>query len=181
MALIKILIDTGSASYSELDNLQSRKESLPKVINYLKAVNSGAESATITVNKVVLEATATLNVGGTGVANNETFDINGETFTFKTSGVTGYTGAWIEPSATDTSVTADNIVSAVNNLVSEAVEGVVTAAVTTSAAAASVVTLTFDEGGRVGNAITTSETATDFTVAQGVTGTDGTSTTLTTG
>ena len=177
MALIKILIDTGSDSYSELDNLQSRKESLPKVINYLKAINSGASSASVTVNKEVVEATSSITVSGTGQVNNETFTVNGETFTFKTSGVSGFTGTFVEPSGTLVATTATNIANAIEGqTLNKKLEGVVGAS-----AAAGVVTVTFDEGGKVGNALDIAESVTDLTSAEGATGTNGTSTTLTSG
>lgn len=177
MALIKILIDTGSDSYSELDNLQDRKESLPKVINYLKSINSGASSATVSLYKESIEATSSITVSGTGQVNDETFTINGETFTFKTSTVSGFTGMWIEPSGTDTTVTATNIANAIEGqTLNKKLEGVVGAA-----AASSVVTVTFDEGGKVGNALDIAEAVTDLTSADGATGTNGTVSSLTSG
>ena len=177
MALIKILIDTGSESYSELDNLQDRKESLPKVINYLKAINSGAESATVTVQKEAVQATSTLTVSGSGVVADETFSVNGETFTFKDLSGAGYTGLWVDINAQTATQTGDNIVSAIENqTLNKKLEGVLGAS-----NAAGVVTITSDEGGKIGNAIYVSESATDVAAAEGVTGINGTVSSLTTG
>lgn len=175
MALIKILIDTGNESFSELDNLQSRKESLVKVINYLKAVNSGAESAEVKVYKEAVQQVNSITVGGTGVQADETFQVCSETFTFKDLSGNGNTGLWVDINDTSESAVADNIAAVIES--TSSLEGVVGA----ESDGVDTVTITFDEGGEVGRALVVTESATDVTAAQGATGTNGTATTVTSG
>lgn len=171
MALIKIEIDTGNESYSELDNLESRRESLPKVINYLKALNSGAESADFTIHVDGDQRTSSLTVSGTGTQADETFTVNGVDFTYKTSGVSGYTGTWVEVDSSSTDNTASNMASAIEGQSDYRLEGVVGAS-----ASGSDVTVTADEMGEIGNAVHVETNATDVSASAGATGTDGSST-----
>jgi len=103
--------------------------------------------------------------------------VNGETFTFKDLSGAGYTGLWVDINAQTATQTGDNIVSAIENqTLNKKLEGVLGAS-----NAAGVVTITSDEGGKIGNAIYVSESATDVAAAEGVTGINGTVSSLTTG
>ena len=175
MALINIIIDMGSDSYSELDDLQSEKASLVKVINLLQAINSGAESASVTVEANAVQKVSTLTFSASGQVEDETFTLNGVDFTFKDTVSGGYTGTWIDIDS-DYETTAENTSDCINNTSNVAVEGILGAA-----ASSGVVTLTATRGGKSGNAITLSESATNVAAAAGASGTAGTSTTLTSG
>jgi hypothetical protein len=179
MSLIKILIDTGDNSFSELDGLQSRKESLPKIINYLQALNSGAKSAEFVINIEPVQKVSTLTLTGTGQVEDETFTLNGVEFTLKDDLAAGYTGLWVDLDHEDEEVSATNIAACVNGAHAQAqlaLNGVVGAS-----SLGAVVTFTAVEGGKVGNAITLTDAATDAESASGASGTNGTSTTISEG
>lgn len=176
MALIKVLIDTGSGGYSELDGLQSIKEELPKLINYLQAINSGAKSAKVEIDVAGVKKTSSLTISASGQQEDETFTVCGEVFTLKSSlGGAGATGTLVEISNTPATM-ALNIEKGIElNLSSKlGLAGVVG----NVSVASNVVTIEAAEGGRIGNAIAVSEGMTNATAASGATGVDGTSYTL---
>lgn len=170
MALIKILIDTGSGGYSELDNLGNSKEYLPKVINYLEAINSGAKSAVVEVDVGSQKAVTSLTVTASGQQNDETFVVQGVTFTLKSDlGGAGHTGVWVEIDNLP-QVMATNIKDGIEaNLENFALKGIV--GVSSSGA---VVNISAVEGGKEGNAIVVTESVTQLSKAVGATGLDGT-------
>jgi hypothetical protein len=170
MALIKILIDTGSDSYSELDNLGNGKEYLPKVINYLEAINSGAKSAVVEVDLGSQKAVTSLTVEASGQQEDETFVVQGVTFTLKDDlGGAGHTGLLVEIDVLP-EIMAQNIKDGIqSNLSNFALEGIVGVDVN-----GNVVSITADEGGKIGNAIVVTESVTQLSKAVGATGLDGT-------
>jgi hypothetical protein len=173
MALIKLLIDTGSGGFSELDGLQSLKEEMPKLINYLQAVNSGAKSAELELKVNSLKKTTTMTVSASGQQEDESFVICGEEFTLKDNlGGAGATGMLVEISESVNTMAA-NIKKGIDlNINSKlGLKGVVGAV----SVAANVVTVQAAEGGLVGNGIVITENITNLAVAQGVTGVDGSS------
>lgn len=175
MALINIVIDMGSDSYSELDSLQSEKGSLPKVINLLEAINSGVSSGSVVVEANAIQATDTFTLSASGQVEDEVFTINDVTFTFKDSAGGSYSGKNVEISGL-IATTAANMAAAVN-----AATDVELTSVVTASSSSGVATVTSDRGGLSGNAITVSTDATNVTAAAGVAGTAGTSTSLTSG
>jgi len=183
MAIVKITLDMGSESYVELENLQTEKERLNEVINLLSAINAGVKSASVTISTAPSVSTSSLVVSASGQVEDETFTINGTTFTLKDdlSGA-GSTGLWIENSGT-VATFCDNIVQGVNAYKSSTnkLNGVVVASDGSTS-----VTFTASEYGTVGNGLTLSESITNVTALDfGSTGIhiadDGTETTLSNG
>jgi hypothetical protein len=176
MALIKVLIDTGSGGYSELDGLQSIKEELPKLINYLQAINSGAKSAKVEIDVNGVKKTSSITISASGQQEDETFTICGEVFTLKNNlGGAGATGFLVLKSDVPATMAA-NIKAGIdlNKNTALGLAGVVGDVTVAS----NVVTIQAAEGGRVGNAIVVSEAMTQATAASGATGVDGSSYTL---
>jgi hypothetical protein len=183
MAIVKITLDMGSESYPQLENLQSEKEKINNVIDLLSAINSGMKSASVVVSVDPSVAISALAVSASGQVEDETFTLNGVTFTLKDdlSGA-GSTGLWIENSGT-VATFCGNVVQGVNAYASSSnkLSGVVTATEDDTS-----VTFTASEYGTAGNGLTLSGSVTNVTVFDyGSTGIyiadDGTETTLTAG
>lgn len=151
MATLRMVFDTSEA----LDFLTVTRDNRHKFarlfLNYLMAVDTGNRSASMIVSNASVAAFSTLTYTGLPL-NNETVVINGVTITAKTSGAIAdqfNIGA-------DATATATNMTAAINASVTAGLAGV---AVATSVAG--VVTVTAAVPGRIGNAITITETLTN--------------------
>lgn len=124
--------------------------SVQRFAQYLKGMTGGNYTSGISIlmNIAAVSATATLTITSTGPANDETFVINGTTFTAKTSGATGNQ---FNISSTP-SVVAANIAAAVNASVTALVTGSVVAS-----SALGVVTFSALTPGTMGNALVLTE------------------------
>lgn len=148
MAKLRLVVDTAEDLGALTIDSSNRQKWLRNLVDYLDAVGLGTQSASIVSSNVAVTAFSTLALSGGGPANNETFVVNGVTFTCKTSGATGNEfniGA-------DNTATAVNIAAAVNASATAGIPGIVTA---TSSGA--VVTLSAAIPGRIGNAVTITE------------------------
>jgi hypothetical protein len=130
----------------------SPHQGITGLINYLKAIQGGIRSGSITLYAGSVQNTAVITVTG-AASNDETMVVCGVTFTAKTSGATGNE---FNLSATPTTQ-ATNMVTAFN--ASSDLTGIVTAS-----NVAGVITLTAVVPGKVGNALVVTESLSNCTV-----------------
>lgn len=165
MALVRIDIDTSSA-ISQLDHMNAETAGINDVANILNGIEGGVIPANIDVLNAPVQAVGSLTITGTGTVADETFIINGVTFTAKASGASG---AQFNISTTDTTVTAANIATAVTASASARLVGVITCT-----ASGSVVSFTAVTPGLLGNGYVLTESMTDCTLSAIAGGTNGT-------
>jgi len=168
MTLYRIDIDTDT-TVSQFDRIEAAKQGITDVINFLSGVEGGAIDSDVIFKDTPVKATATLTFSASGQVADETFTVNGVTFTAKDSGASGDQFN-ISGSVT---TTAANVVTAVNASSSAGVDGCITAS-----SDAGVVTFTADVAGVHGNGFTLSEALTNCTAVDFASGSDGTSYTL---
>lgn len=145
-------------------NATDAKDSLVRLINYFDQVLAGTRQAYLRTYRGAVKASATLVLSGLP-SNNETFVLNGVTFTAKTSGATGNEFN-IGGSA---SATATNIATAINASATAAVSNCVTAE-----ASSGTVTITALEPGVFGMGYTLTESMSNTTRTAFASGSNGT-------
>jgi hypothetical protein len=179
MSFLTLTIST-SDSLTELESLNSEKDDLAHVINYLTSIQGGLRSAVVTLNVENTQAKTIINL--TDQPTNSTTVILGsgahatKTLLAKTA-ITGTTGIWFQ-SSTDGAVTAAQLAACVN---ANTGSGVYSAT-----ASASSCTIAVNAPGIVGNSITVAGTLDNATmITFGATGialaSDGTQTSISTG
>jgi len=168
MTLYRIDIDTDT-TVSQFDRIEAAKQGINDVMNFLSGVEGGAIDSDVVFKDTPVKATASLTFSASGQVADETFTVNGVTFTAKAAGASGdqfnISGA--------IATTAANVVSAVNASTSAGVAGVITAS-----SSDGVVTFTSDVPGVHGNGFTLSESLTNCTAVDFASGSEGTSYTL---